>query len=81
MTYPKHKNQVTEFSYSLILNVLLNSLKYAIYFVTLQSNHPLFKTSSNEKNLMEYYKIRIFLDPIIVKEHYYPLVKSKGHII
>lgn len=28
---------------------------------------------------MEYYKIRIFLDPIIIKEHYYLLVKSKGH--
>lgn len=28
---------------------------------------------------MEYYKIRIFLYPLIVKEPYYHLAKSKGH--
>lgn len=40
-----------------------------------------FKTFSNEKNLMKYCKIRIFLYPIIIKEHYYLLVKAKDPLL
>jgi len=78
MTHTQSISQVIEFSYTLTFNILLKSL--IRNWLCSLANHYL-RLPQMKRTWWNTIKSEFFYTQLLLKEHYYLLVKSKGHIM